>query len=176
MGLHGSRTVQVTFENMKINKNQRLGEEGDGYKIARANLSSGRIGIAAQSLGLAEGAFEKAAQYAKMRYPFGKPIIQNQGISFKLADMATKIEAAKLLVYRAAFLKEQKENCMKEASMAKLFASNTAMEVATEAIQIFGGYGYMKEYDVERYFRDAKITQIYEGTNEIQKLIIAKNL
>lgn len=176
MGLSGSRTVQLTFENMVVAKAQRLGDEGEGFKIAMANLNAGRIGIAAQSLGIAEGAYEHALRYAKERYQFGKPIIANQGISFKLADMATKIEAAKLLVYHASFLYEQGVKVNKEASMAKLFASNTAMEVATEAVQIFGGYGYSQEYPVERYFRDAKITQIYEGTNEIQRLVISKFL
>lgn len=176
MGLHGSKTVQITFDHLRVHESQRLGKEGEGYKIAMANLDAGRIGIAAQALGIAEGAFLQANAYAKERRQFGVPIIENQGISFKLAEMATQIEAAKLLVYRAAYLKGTGINCSKEASMAKMFASNTAMEVTTEAIQIFGGYGYIKEYDVERYFRDAKITQIYEGTNEIQKVVITKYL
>jgi acyl-CoA dehydrogenase len=176
MGLHGSRTVQLTFEEMKIHVEQRLGEEGEGFKIAMANLDVGRIGIAAQALGIAEAAFEKANQYAKERHQFGKPIASNQGVAFKLADMATAIEASKLLIYRAASLREQGKSCGMEASMAKLFASRTAVEVTTEAIQIFGGYGYTKEYPVERYFRDAKITEIYEGTSEIQKIVISRNL
>lgn len=176
MGLHGSRTVQLTFEEMKIPVEQRLGEEGEGFKIAMANLDVGRIGIAAQALGIAEAAFEKANQYAKERHQFGKPIVSNQGVAFKLADMATAIEASKLLIYRAASLREQGKACGMEASMAKLFASRTAVEVTTEAIQIFGGYGYTKEYPVERYFRDAKITEIYEGTSEIQKIVISRNL
>lgn len=176
MGLHGSKTVQITFDHLCVHESQRLGKEGEGYKIALANLDAGRIGIAAQALGIAEGAFLQANAYAKERRQFGAPIIENQGISFKLAEMATQIEAAKLLVYRAAYLKGAGKNCSKEAAMAKMFASNTAMEVATEAVQIFGGYGYIKEYDVERYFRDAKITQIYEGTNEIQKVVITKYL
>lgn len=176
MGLHGSRTVQLTFEEMKIPVEQRLGEEGEGFKIAMANLDVGRIGIAAQALGIAEAAFEKANQYAKERHQFGKPIASNQGVAFKLADMATAIEASKLLIYRAASLREQGKSCGMEASMAKLFASRTAVEVTTEAIQIFGGYGYTKEYPVERYFRDAKITEIYEGTSEIQKIVISRNL
>ncbi|WP_368985991.1 acyl-CoA dehydrogenase [Caldifermentibacillus hisashii] len=176
MGLHGSKTVQIMFDHLRVHESQRLGKEGEGYKIAMANLDAGRIGIAVQALGIAEGAFLQANAYAKERRQFGVPIIENQGISFKLAEMATQIEAAKLLVYRAAYLKGTGINCSKEASMAKMFASNTAMEVTTEAIQIFGGYGYIKEYDVERYFRDAKITQIYEGTNEIQKVVITKYL
>jgi acyl-CoA dehydrogenase len=176
MGLNGSKTVQITFDGLRIPEQNRLGQEGDGFKIAMSNLDAGRIGIAAQALGIAEGAFLKARNYANERQQFGKPIIKNQGVSFKLADMATKIEAAKLLVYHAAHLKEAGSPCTKEASMAKMFASNTAMEVTCEAIQIFGGYGYTKEYEVERYFRDAKITQIYEGTNEIQKVVIAKHL
>ncbi|MCU9613331.1 acyl-CoA dehydrogenase [Caldibacillus lycopersici] len=176
MGLHGSRTVQLTFENMRVAESMRLGEEGQGFRIAMANLNTGRIGIAAQALGIAEGCYEKALQYAKVRRQFGKPIIANQAISFKLADMATKIEASKLLVYQAAFLKNQGMACGKEASIAKLFASRTAVETTTEAIQIFGGYGYIKDYDIERYFRDAKITEIYEGTSEIQKIVISKHL
>jgi len=176
MGLHGSRTVQLTFEDMKVPFEQRLGEEGEGFKIAMANLDVGRIGIAAQALGIAEAAFEKATQYAKERHQFGKPIATNQGVGFKLADMATSIEASKLLIYRAAHLREKGISCGMEASMAKLFASRTAVEVTTEAIQIFGGYGYTEEYPVERYFRDAKITEIYEGTSEIQKLVISRNL
>lgn len=176
MGLHGSRTVQLTFENMRISATQLLGEEGEGYKIALANLDVGRIGIAAQSLGIAEAALEAATAYAKERVQFGKPIVQQQGVGFKLADMATAVEAARLLVYRAAHLRSQSLSCGKEASMAKLFASQTAVDTAIEAVQIFGGYGYTEDYPVERYFRDAKITQIYEGTSEIQKIVISKHL
>lgn len=176
MGLHGSNTVQLMFEGCRIPKAQLLGREGDGFKIAMANLNKGRVGIAAQALGIAEAAFEHAANYAKEREQFDKPIAHNQGISFKLADMATKLEACKLLVYRAASLIEQDIPCAKEASMAKMFASDTAMQVTIEAVQIFGGYGYTEEYPVERLFRDAKITQIYEGTNEIQHMVIANNL
>lgn len=176
MGLHGSNTVQLMFEGCRIPKAQLLGREGDGFKIAMANLNKGRVGIAAQALGIGEAAFEYAANYAKEREQFGKPIANNQGISYKLADMATKLEACKLLVYRAASLIEQDIPCAKEASMAKMFASDTAMQVAIEAVQIFGGYGYTEEYPVERLFRDAKITQIYEGTNEIQHMVIANNL
>jgi acyl-CoA dehydrogenase len=176
MGLHGSRTVQLTFEDAKVPAENLLGEEGKGFKIAMANLDVGRIGIAAQSLGIAEVALEHAVQYAKERQQFGKPIAAQQGIGFKLADMATSVEAAKLLTYRAAFLRANNLPCGKEASMAKLFASRTAMEVAIEAVQVFGGYGYTKDYPVERFFRDAKVCEIYEGTSEIQRFVISKHL
>jgi acyl-CoA dehydrogenase len=176
MGLNGSRTVQLTFEDMKVPAENLLGQEGEGFKIAMANLDVGRIGIAAQALGIAEGAFEHATAYAKERVQFGKPISAQQGIGFKLADMATAVEGSKLLVYRAADLRSQGISCGKEASMAKLFASKTAVEVTTEAIQVYGGYGYTKEYPVERLFRDAKVTEIYEGTSEIQRMVIGKNL
>ena len=176
MGLHGSRTVQLTFEKMRVPATNRLGEEGEGFKIALANLEVGRIGIAAQSLGIAEAALEAATKYAKERVQFGKPIAQQQAVGFKLADMATAVEAAKLLVYRAAYLRSQNLPCGKEASMAKLFASQTAMDTAIEAVQIFGGYGYTEDYPVERYFRDAKVTQIYEGTSEIQRIVISKHV
>ncbi|MED4693390.1 acyl-CoA dehydrogenase [Peribacillus frigoritolerans] len=176
MGLHGSSTVQVTFEDMKVPAANLLGKEGEGFKIAMANLDAGRIGIAAQALGIAEGAMEHAVQYAKSREQFGKPIAEQQGIGFKLAEMATSIEASRLLVYRAAYLRSQGLNCGKEAAMAKLFASRTAVEVAIEAVQVFGGYGYTTDYPVERYFRDAKVTEIYEGTSEIQRMVISKNL
>jgi acyl-CoA dehydrogenase len=176
MGLRGSRTLQLHFENMKIPLGNLLGNEGEGFKIALANLEFGRIGIAAQALGIAEASLEAATAYAKERQQFGKPILSQQGIAFKLADMATSVEAAKLLVYRAADLKQRGLPCGKEASMAKLCASKTAVEVATEAIQVFGGYGYTEDYPVERYFRDAKITEIYEGTSEIQRIVIHKHL
>lgn len=176
MGLHGSRTVQLTFEDMEVPATNRLGEEGAGFKIAMANLDVGRIGIAAQSLGIGEAALEAATEYAKQREQFGKPIAANQGVGFKLADMATASEAARLLVYRAAQLRAEGKPCGKEASMAKLFASQTAVDNAIEAVQIFGGYGYTEDYPVERYFRDAKVTQIYEGTSEIQRIVINKHL
>ncbi len=176
MGLHGSGTKQLSFDNCKVPKSQLLGEEGRGYKIAMANLNNGRIGIAAQALGIADAALEHAARYAKEREQFGKPIAHNQGISFKLADMGTQVEAARLLVYQAADLAGRNILCGKEASMAKMFASNTAMKTAIEAVQIYGGYGYTEDYPVERLFRDAKVTQIYEGTNEIQHMVIAKNI
>lgn len=176
MGLHGSRTVQLTFENMVVPAANLLGVEGEGFKIAMANLDVGRIGIAAQALGTAQAALEAATNYAKERIQFGKPIAANQGVGFKLADMATAVEAARLLVYRAADLRSKGLPCGKEASMAKLFASKTAMDVAIDAVQIFGGYGYTKDYPVERYFRDAKVMEIYEGTSEIQRLVISKHL
>lgn len=176
MGLYGSRTVQLTFEDMKVPEENLLGNEGEGFKIAMSNLDSGRIGIAAQALGIAEAALEAATDYAKERVQFGKPIAAQQGVGFKLADMATSVEAAKLLIYRAAQLRSEGQKCGLEASMAKLFTSRTAVEVTTEAIQVFGGYGYTKDYPVERFFRDAKVTEIYEGTSEIQKIVISKQL
>lgn len=176
MGLHGSRTVQLTFENMRVPVENLLGVESEGFKIAMANLDVGRIGIAAQALGIAEAALTAATDYAKERRQFGKPIAAQQGVAFKLADMATNVEAAKLLIYRAANLRAQGLKCGQEASMAKLFASKIAVEVTTEAIQVFGGYGYTEDYPVERYFRDAKVTEIYEGTSEIQRIVISKYL
>lgn len=161
---------------MRVPAENLLGQEGDGFTIAMANLDVGRIGIAAQSLGIAEAALEHATSYAKERMQFGKPIAEQQGIAFKLADMATNVEAAKLLVYHAAFLRSNGMPCGKEASMAKLFASKTAMENAIEAVQIFGGNGYTEDYPVERLFRDAKVCEIYEGTSEIQRLVISKHL
>ncbi|MEH6889524.1 acyl-CoA dehydrogenase [Bacillus sp. JJ864] len=176
MGLLGSRTVQLTFEDMKVPAENLLGEEGQGFKVAMANLDVGRIGIGAQSLGIAEAALECATDYAKERHQFGKPIAAQQGLGFKLADMATAVEAARLLVYRAASLRAQGLPCGKEASIAKLFASKTAVEVAVEGVQVLGGYGYTKEYPAERFFRDAKICEIYEGTSEIQRLVISRAL
>ncbi len=176
MGMHGSKTVQLTFENMRVPAENLLGEENKGFSIAMANLNVGRIGIAAQALGIAEAAYEYAVAYAKEREQFGKPIAHQQGVGFKLADMATQVEAAKLLVYNAADLYSKGKECNKQASMAKLFASKTAMDVTIEAIQVFGGYGYTKDYPVERLFRDAKVTEIYEGTSEIQRIVISKQL
>ncbi|SDN01466.1 acyl-CoA dehydrogenase [Bacillus sp. OK048] len=176
MGLHGSRTVQLSFEDMRVPVENLLGQEGEGFKIALANLDVGRIGIAAQALGIAEAALEAAVNYAKGRQQFGKPIAAQQGIGFKLADMATNVEAARLLLYRAADLRAQGVKCGLEASIAKLFTSKTAVETAIEAIQVFGGYGYTEDYPVERYFRDAKVTEIYEGTSEIQRIVISKYL
>ncbi|MFG6114032.1 acyl-CoA dehydrogenase [Halobacillus sp. MO56] len=176
MGLHGSSTVQLTFDNCEVPVEQMLGNEGEGFKIAMSNLNSGRIGIAAQSLGIAEAAMEHAVAYAKEREQFGKPIAQQQGLAFKLADMATEVEAAKLLTYHAASLKEAGAPCNKEVSMAKMYASKTAVKNAIEAVQVYGGYGYTEDYPVERLFRDAKVCEIYEGTNEIQHIVISKHL
>ncbi|WP_342528041.1 acyl-CoA dehydrogenase [Chryseomicrobium sp. FSL W7-1435] len=176
MGLHGSRTVELTFEDMRVPSENLLGNEGEGFKIAMANLDVGRIGIAAQALGIAEAALDEAVAYSKERKQFGKPIVANQGIGFKLADMATAVEASRLLVYNAANLRQLGKPCGQEASMAKLFASKTAVDVAIDAVQVFGGYGYTEEYPVERLFRDSKITEIYEGTSEIQRLVISKHL
>jgi alkylation response protein AidB-like acyl-CoA dehydrogenase len=176
MGLGGSNTCELIFEEAEVPAENLLGREGQGYEIALSNLAGGRIGIGAQALGIATAAFEHALAYAKERKQFGKPISQIQAIQFKLADMATRIEAARLLIYRAAEMRQNGHNCKLEASMAKMYASDTAMKVTTEAVQIFGGYGYTREYPVERLFRDAKITQIYEGTNEIQRLVIGNEL
>ncbi|MGD6856131.1 acyl-CoA dehydrogenase [Bacillus infantis] len=176
MGLHGSRTVQLSFEDMKVPAENLLGAEGEGFKIAMANLDAGRIGIAAQALGIAEAALEAAVAYSKERSQFGKPISHQQGIGFKLADMAVNVEASRLLVYQAAMMRQNGERSGMQASMAKLFASKTAVETSIEAVQVFGGYGYTEDYPVERYFRDSKITEIYEGTSEIQRIVISKNL
>ncbi|MBM7662428.1 alkylation response protein AidB-like acyl-CoA dehydrogenase [Bacillus mesophilus] len=176
MGLYGSKTVELIFENAKIPKENLLGKEGEGFKVAMANLDVGRIGIAAQALGIAEAALDYSVDYAKERKQFGKPIIDQQGIGFKIAEMATNVEAAKLLIYRAAQLRLEGKSCSKEASMAKLFAAKVAVDNSIEAVQIFGGYGYTKEYPVERLFRDAKICEIYEGTSEIQRIVISKHL
>jgi alkylation response protein AidB-like acyl-CoA dehydrogenase len=176
MGLHGSNTTELIFDDALVPKENLLGQEGDGFKIAMANLDFGRIGIAAQALGIAEAAFEAAVTYAKERKQFQKSIGTHQGVAFKLSDMATKVEAAKLLTYRAANLKDKGLRCGHEASMAKLYASRIAVEVAIEAVQVFGGYGYTTDYPVERYFRDAKVCEIYEGTSEIQRMVISKQL
>lgn len=176
MGLHGSNTVSLTFEQCKVPQSQLLGKEGQGFKIAMSNLNIGRIGIAAQALGIAEAALAYAIEYAKEREQFGKPIAAHQGISFKLAEIATDVEAAKLLTYQAANLADQGIESPQDASMAKMYASKTARLAAIEAVQIFGGYGYTEDYPVERLFRDAKVTEIYEGTNEIQRIVIAKEL
>lgn len=176
MGLNGSGTVEIIFDNARVPTENLLGEEGEGFKIAMANLDFGRIGIAAQALGIAEAALEHATAYAKSRVQFGKPIGQLQAVGFKLADMATEVEAARLLTYRAAQLCDMGRPCGQEASMAKLFASTAARRAAIEAVQVHGGYGYTKDYPVERLFRDAKVTEIYEGTSEIQRRVISKKL
>ncbi|HRW74838.1 MAG TPA: acyl-CoA dehydrogenase family protein, partial [Saprospiraceae bacterium] len=161
---------------VKVPKANRIGEDGFGFKFAMKVLSGGRIGIAAQALGIGAGAYELALAYAQEREAFGKPISQHQAIAFKLADMATEVEAARLLVYRSAWLKDQGKDYDMASSMAKVFASEMAMKTATEAVQVHGGYGYVKEYHVERLMRDAKITQIYEGTSEIQRLVISRSI
>ncbi|WP_296825251.1 acyl-CoA dehydrogenase [uncultured Megasphaera sp.] len=176
MGIHASKTRELIFQDVKVPVENLLGEEGKGFKIAMQGLDGGRIGVAAQGLGIAGAALEAAIKYSKEREQFGKPVCKFQSISFMLADMATKLDAARLLGYRAAALKEQGKPCTKESCMAKLYATDAAMSIATDAVQILGGYGYIREYPVERLMRDAKITQIYEGTNQIQRLIISGQL
>lgn len=176
MGIRGSDTHSLMFQDVKVPKENRIGEDGFGFKFAMKVLSGGRIGIAAQALGIAAGAYELSVKYSKERKSFGKPISEHQAIAFKLADMATQVDAARLLVYRSAVLKDQGKNFDMESAMAKLHASETAMNVTTEAVQVHGGYGYVKEYHVERLMRDAKITQIYEGTSEIQRIVISRSV
>jgi alkylation response protein AidB-like acyl-CoA dehydrogenase len=176
LGIRGSDTHSLMFTDVKVPKANRIGEDGFGFKFAMATLEGGRIGIASQALGIASGAYELSVQYAKERKAFGKTLADLQAIQFKLADMATEIEAARLLCYRAAWLKDKGLPYAQAASMAKLFASETAMRTAVEAVQIHGGYGFVKEYHVERMMRDAKITQIYEGTSEIQRIVISREV
>ena len=176
LGIRSSDTHTIMYTDVKVPKENRLGEDGFGFKFAMKVLSGGRIGIAAQALGIAGGAYELAVAYANEREAFGKPIAQHQAISFKLADMATEIEAAKMLVYRSAWLKDQHRDFTMASSMAKVFASEVAMRQTVEAVQIHGGYGFVKEYHVERLMRDAKITQIYEGTSEIQRIVISREI
>jgi alkylation response protein AidB-like acyl-CoA dehydrogenase len=176
LGIRSSDTHTIMYTDVKVPKANRIGDDGFGFKFAMKVLSGGRIGIAAQALGIAGGGYELAVAYAQQRKAFGKPIITHQAISFKLADMATDIEAAKMLVYRAAWLKDMHQNYDSAAAMAKLFASGVAMRHSVEAVQIHGGYGFVKEYHVERLMRDAKITQIYEGTSEIQKMVISRGI
>lgn len=176
LGIRSSPTTELIFENCRIPAANRLGAEGEGFKIAMATLDGGRSGIAAQAVGIAQGAMDAAVAYAREREQFGKPIAHNQGISFKLADMATDIEAARLLTYQAAWLESNDKPYSEASAMAKLFAGDAAMRHTVEAVQVFGGYGYTKDYPVERYMRDAKITQIYEGTNEIQRLVIGRSV
>jgi butyryl-CoA dehydrogenase len=180
MGIRAASTSGLAFEDCRIPITNRLGEEGEGFKVAMSSLDAGRVGIAAQALGIAQGAYEAALAYAKERHAFDQPVAEFQGIQWMLADMATRIEAARLLTYQAALAKDRAkktgERYSKEAAMAKLFASETAVWVTNKAVQIHGGYGYIKEYAVERYYRDAKITEIYEGTSEIQRIVIAHQI
>jgi len=176
LGIRASHSCTITFDEVEVPVSQQLGEVGHGFKIAMATLDGGRIGIAAQALGIARAAYEAAREWALERKSFGKVIAQHQAIQFKLADMATEIDAARLLVHRAAYLKDKKIRHSRESAMAKLYASEVAHRVTNQAVQIFGGYGYSTEYPVERHFRDAKITEIYEGTSEIQRIVIAANV
>ena len=176
LGQHASDTAQIIFENCRIPASQLLGAEGQGYKIALSGLEGGRIGIAAQSLGMARAAFEAALSYAKDRTAFGKPIFEHQSVHFKLADMATQIEAARQLIHHAAALKDAGQPCLKEAAMAKLFASEMAEKICSDAIQVHGGYGYVSDFPVERIYRDVRVCQIYEGTSDIQKILIGRAL
>lgn len=174
VGQHASDTCQINFENMRIPDSLMLGAEGEGYRIALANLESGRIGIAAQAVGMARAAFEAARDYAQQRETFGRKLIDHQAVAFRLADMATQIEVARQMVHHAASMKEAGEPCVTEASMAKLFASEMAEKVCSDAIQIHGGYGYVDDFPVERIWRDARVCKIYEGANDIQRLLIAR--
>ena len=176
LGINASGTAELYFEDMKVPAENLLGEEGQGYKIALATLDGARIGIAAQGVGVAQAALDESVKYAKERVQFGKPIAANQAIQWFLADMATEIEAARLLTYKGADCKQHGGRCNKITSMAKVFAAETAMKAATKGVQIFGGYGYMKEYPMERLFRDAKILEIYEGTSEVQRIVISASL
>ncbi|RLF42230.1 MAG: acyl-CoA dehydrogenase [Thermoplasmata archaeon] len=177
MGINANHVTELIFEDMEVPKENLLGKEGEGFKIALSALDGGRIGIAAQAVGIAQAALEESIEYSKQRQQFGRPIAKFQAIQWMLADMATRIEAARQLVYKAAYAKDHKQGrYSKEAAMAKLFASETAMDAVIKAVQIHGGYGYTKEYTVERLFRDAKITEIYEGTSEVQRLVIANSL
>jgi alkylation response protein AidB-like acyl-CoA dehydrogenase len=176
LGIRGSDTHSLMFTDVKVPKENRIGEDGFGFTFAMKTLSGGRIGIASQALGIASGAYELALQYSKERKAFGKEISKHQAIAFKLADMATEIEAARLLCLKAAWLKDNGQNYDKIGAMAKVFASETAMKTTVEAVQVYGGYGFVKEYHVERLMRDAKITQIYEGTSEIQRIVISRSI
>ena len=176
LGIRSSDTHTIMYTDVKVPKENRIGDDGFGFKFAMKTLSGGRIGIASQALGIAAGAFELSVAYSKEREAFGKPISQHQAIAFKIADMATEIEAARLMVYRAAIIKDQAGDYDQAAAMAKLYASGVAMKHTVEAVQIHGGYGFVKEYHVERLMRDAKITQIYEGTSEVQKIVISRNV
>jgi butyryl-CoA dehydrogenase len=176
MGQHASDTAQIVFDDCRIPADHLIGQEGEGYKIALSNLESGRIGIAAQSVGMARAAYETALEYARERESFGKPIIKHQAVAFRLADMATRVEAAHLMVMNAAQLRDADTPCLKEACMAKLFASEAAEKVCSEAMQVLGGYGYLKDFPIEKIYRDVRITQIYEGTSDIQRIVIARQI
>jgi alkylation response protein AidB-like acyl-CoA dehydrogenase len=176
LGQHASDTCQIAFDDMRLPASLRLGEEGQGYRIALSNLEGGRIGIAAQSVGMARAALEAARAFAHDRVTFGRPIIEHQAVAFRLADMATRIEAARQLVLHAAALREAGRPCLTEASMAKLFASEAAEAVCSAAIQIHGGYGYLTDFPVERIYRDVRVCQIYEGTSDVQRIVIARSL
>ncbi len=176
LGQHASDTCQIIFDDMRLPVDLRLGEEGEGYRIALANLEGGRIGIAAQSVGMARAAFEAARDYARERVTFGKPLTEHQAIAFRLADMVTRISVARQMVLHAAALREAAQPCLAEASMAKLFASEMAEEVCSAAIQIHGGYGYLSDFPVERIYRDVRVCQIYEGTSDVQRMVIARHL
>ncbi len=176
LGQHASDTAQIIFDELRLSGDHLLGSEGEGYRIALSNLEGGRVGIAAQSVGMARAAFEAAVSFAKEREAFGKPIAGHQAVAFRLADMATQIDAARLLVHRAALLRDAGEPCLKEASMAKLFASEMAERVCSAAVQIHGGYGYLNDFPVERIYRDVRVSQIYEGTSDVQRMVISREL
>ncbi len=176
LGQHASDTAQIVFENCRVPAANLIGDEGAGYKIALSGLEGGRIGIAAQSLGMARAAYEAALKYARERVAFGQPIFEHQSVQFRLADMAMQLEAARQLIHHAAALKDAGQPCLKQAAMAKLFASEMAERVCSDAIQIHGGYGYVSDFPVERIYRDVRVCQIYEGTSDIQRILIARNL
>jgi alkylation response protein AidB-like acyl-CoA dehydrogenase len=176
MGIHGAHSAQLSFTDLRVPRENLLSAEGEGFKVAMMTLDGGRIGIAAQAVGIGRASLEQSLKYAQQRRAFGNPIADYQAIQWKLANMAVEIDAARLLTLRAAALKDAGRRCTRESAVAKLFAAEAAMRAATEAVQVHGGYGYTKEFKVERYFRDAKITEIYEGTSEVQRLVIANHL
>ena len=176
LGIHAAHSCTMFFENCRVPDGNRLGDEGQGFKIAMGTLDGGRIGIAAQALGIARAAYEKAVAYSKERKAFGSLLAEKQAIQFKLADMATQIDAARLLIWRAAWMKDRGERHTEQSAIAKLYASEMATRVTHQALQVFGGYGYSQEYDMERHYRDARITEIYEGTSEIMRLVIANRV
>ena len=176
LGIRGSDTSELLFEDCRVPQTNLLGKEGRGLNIALSLLNGGRIGIAAQALGIAQGAYDASVRYAKERTQFGKPIAEFQAIAFKLAEMATELDAARLMTYRAAWLKDPGQEYITASSMAKLYASEASIRITNEAIQIHGGYGYIRDFDVERFYRDARITTLYEGTSEAQKIVISRNI